>query len=83
MAESFTAADAKAGACAYVLHCLLQRLELQSPGLVLDLLNGVKADQVAIQNNQSLSVSVKQVFSEAVDLLERCHAQNQSAATNF
>lgn len=82
MQADFTPADAKAGACAYVLHCLLQRLEVQTPGLVLDLLNGVRADHLAVEKQLSLSEPVRQVFQEAIHLLERCHAQNLASTQN-
>jgi hypothetical protein len=33
-------AEGKTGACVYILHCLLQRLETTHHGLVLDLASG-------------------------------------------
>lgn len=77
MKSEFIAVDAKAGACAYVLHALLQRLELKNPGLVLDLLNGVRGDQSAVRAQGSVAEPVEQIFSEAISLLERCYRQNQ------
>jgi len=81
MTTEFTAADAKVGACAYILHGLLQKLEQQSPGLVLELLNGVKADQSAVLAQGEAAEPVKRIFAESVVLLERCHAQNQMASS--
>jgi len=75
MSSDFTNADAKAGACAYVLHALLQRLEVGRPGLVLDLLDGVKSDKTSIESQGAMSESVSRVFDETVALLERVHAQ--------
>lgn len=69
--------EAKAGACAYILHMLLQRLEDSSPGLVQDLLEGAAADRDAIKLNESMTASLEAVFRETLRLLERVHAQNQ------
>jgi hypothetical protein len=77
MTTEFTTAEAKAGACAYILHGLLQRLEKQNPGLVLDLLNGVRADQSAVLAQGLPPNPVNQIFAESIVLLEHCHAQNQ------
>ena len=77
MTTEFTKAEAKAGACAYILRGLLQRLEKQNPGLVLDLLNGVRADQSAVLAQGHPADPVTQVFAESIALLEQCHAQNQ------
>lgn len=80
MESEFTAADAKAGACTYLLHGLLQRLELKNPGLVLDLLEGVKGDQSAVRAQGSVAEPLERIFMEAIALLERCHGQNQMRA---
>ena len=54
-----SAVDVKAGACAYILHELLQRLEGESPGLVLDLLNGIKMDNAAVLAQGTIAAPVK------------------------
>lgn len=69
--------DANADASAYLLHILLQRLEVQHPGLVLSMLNGVKADQSAVITQGTATDHEKSVFDKAVNRLELCHAQNQ------
>ncbi|WP_064669374.1 hypothetical protein, partial [Vibrio nigripulchritudo] len=43
--------DAKAGACLYILTGLLQRLEKENSGLIKDMIEGVKADQLSISNS--------------------------------
>ena len=69
----------KAAACAYVLHILLQRLEEIRPGLVLELLQGVKSDRTAVESNGAMSEPVGSIFREAERMLELIHAQNQMA----
>lgn len=70
-------AEAKAGACVYILHMLLQRLENSSPGLVEGLLEGAAADRDAIKRSGAMTESLEGVFEETLGLLERVHAQNQ------
>lgn len=77
MDTDISSVDARTGACIYIIHGLLQRLESQNPGLVQDLLNGAKADREAVKANCSLSEPVDKVFSETLNILERIHAQNQ------
>lgn len=40
--------DPRTGACVYLLHILLQRLEQQQPGLLADMANGVAHDRAAM-----------------------------------
>ena len=40
--------DPRIGACVYLLHGLLQRLEQQQPGLLADMANGVARDRAAM-----------------------------------
>lgn len=68
---------AAVGACTYVLHMLLQRLETTHPGLVLDMLEGARADQAAVQAKGNLSEPLAQVFEQAIGMLELIDAQNQ------
>ena len=67
------------GACTYVLHMLLQRLETTHPGLVLDMLEGARADQAAVQAKGTMSEPLAQVFEQAIGMLELIDAQNQQA----
>lgn len=77
MSNEFTNADAKAGACAYILHGLLQRLEESSPGLVEGMLTGARADRLAIESNSPVDEPVRRIIEETSKILERVHAQNQ------
>lgn len=70
-------AEAKAGACAYVLHMLLQRLEDTSPGLVQGMLDGTAADRDAAIRAGTMTAPLQRVFQETVEFLEHVHAQNQ------
>ena len=72
-------AEAKANACAYILHMLLQRLEARQPGLVQDMLSGAKADQAVCTEQENKPEGALQVFDEAIAILERIHCQNQEA----
>ncbi|MFO1369700.1 MAG: hypothetical protein U1F46_11945 [Marinagarivorans sp.] len=67
--------EVKAGACAYILHMLLQQLEVTRPGIVEELLIGAKADQMAFNLRSSPSDTAAQIFDEAVAVLELIHAQ--------
>ncbi len=78
--SEFSKIDAKAGACAYILHMLLQRLEVTQPGIVEELLNGAKADQIAFNSQSSPSEVGSQIFGEAIAALELIHAQNNMAS---
>jgi hypothetical protein len=80
MMSEFSKADAKAGACAYILHMLLQRLEATQPGIVEELLNGAKADQIAFNLQSSPSDAGSQTFGEAIAVLELIHSQNNMAS---
>lgn len=77
--SGFSKTDAKAGACIYILHGLLQRLEATQPGLVEELLNGAKADQNACNLQVSPSAAASQILVEAIAVLELIHAQNTPA----
>lgn len=79
MQSDFTKADATAAACSYILHCLLQRLEKQNPGLVMDLLQGVKADHESVIAQEKNTDLVAETFKNAIAMLELCHAQSQMA----
>jgi len=68
---------AKAGACVYILHGLLQRLEAGNSGLVESMLIGAQADRTAIEASGSLSEPVRRIFEETSNILQKIHAQNQ------
>lgn len=77
MDDGFSDAEAKAGACAYILHMLLQRLEDTSPGLVQEMRDGAAADRDAAMRAGTMTVPLERVFKETVEFLERVHAQNK------
>lgn len=64
--------DHQVGACVYILHMLLQRLESERPGMLKDLATGIAADRAAAGD----TVSGKDgVFSEALRIVNLAHAQ--------
>ncbi|EGU57984.1 hypothetical protein VINI7043_12491 [Vibrio nigripulchritudo ATCC 27043] len=66
--------DAKAGACLYILTGLLQRLEKGNSGLIKDMIEGVKADQLSISNSLPdlpEREKIDDVFKETLVTLER------------
>ncbi len=71
MSTEFTDADAKAGACSYVLLMLLQRLEAKQAGLIEELLKGVEADKAAIEAQGTLTEPVRGIFNEAQRILQQ------------
>ena len=62
--------DAKSAASMYILTLLLQRLEKTSPGLIQDMIQGVKADQAGITNEIDKTEKLTSVFHEALTTLE-------------
>lgn len=49
--------DPRIGACVYLLHGLLQRLEQQRPGLIADMTEGVLHDRAAMNPEASASAA--------------------------
>ncbi len=49
--------DPRIGACVYLLHGLLQRLEMQQPGLIADMTEGVLRDRAAMNPEASASAA--------------------------
>ncbi|MGJ7575647.1 hypothetical protein ACSFBX_34375 [Variovorax sp. RB2P76] len=49
--------DPRIGACVYLLHGLLQRLEQQRPGLIADMTEGVSNDRSAMNPQASASAA--------------------------
>lgn len=49
--------DPRIGACVYLLHGLLQRLEQQQPGLIDGMTNGVLHDRAAMNPEASASAA--------------------------
>lgn len=79
-AESVTIAEAKAGACYYVLLILLQRLDPLQPGLIDGMLQGATADFATIESNGMSSELLLAVQREVRQLLE--HAATHRASVH-
>ena len=69
--ESVAIAEAKAGACYYVLLMLLQRLDSSQPGLIEGMLQGALADFAVIEASGNSSPSLRAVLKETKQLLEQ------------
>ncbi len=82
MSSQLSDIEASAGACAYLLHGLLQRLEESRPGLVLDMLEGVRGDRAAIEANGAMTETIRKRCQAAEQMLELIHAQNQMTSSS-
>lgn len=65
--------DPKSGASLYILTGLLQRLEKTNPGLIKDMIEGVKSDQASIPNEIPEKEKIESVFNETLLTLERAN----------
>lgn len=65
----------RVGACIYVLHMLLQRVEHQHPGTLQEMIDGVTADRASVLASQSKLNEVVPVFTEALKLLALARGQ--------
>lgn len=66
--------DNQIGACVYILHMLLQRLESERPGMLKDLATGIATDRAAAGDTAS-GKEVDGVFSEALRIVNLAHTQ--------
>lgn len=73
---------AKQGACIYILHMLLQRLEETHSGITKDMLNGAKADFSAVEAQGAATDSAIRRFEAAIEILELINAQNQMSSAS-
>jgi len=64
----------KGDACIYILTALLQRMEAEKPGLITEIIDGIKNDQSNMPENISNKEHVELIFSEALSMLERAHS---------
>ncbi|MBI9036385.1 MAG: hypothetical protein JEZ03_18135 [Bacteroidales bacterium] len=62
--------NAKADASLYLMTNLLQRLEVSNPGLLKDIISGVKSDQALIPNDAPDKAYLAEIFKESLALLE-------------
>lgn len=68
--------DPRIGACVYLLHGLLQRLEQQQPGLIADMTEGIRGDRAAMDPESSASAAQGcQIADEALRMLQLMTAQ--------
>lgn len=61
-------------AAKYVLTALLPRLEKAMPGLLDELVSGIRADKDAIRNSGQMTPELEETFSSAVNILGRAGA---------
>lgn len=76
--EELNDSERQIGACAYLLHGLLQRLDAQQPGLLDEMIDGVSSDResmVAVTTDQA--ESGVQIADEALKMLRLMRAQLQ------
>ncbi|CAG2134137.1 hypothetical protein LMG31506_01311 [Cupriavidus yeoncheonensis] len=77
--SSPVADDPRLGACAYLIHMLLQRAEQCQPGLLDSLLGGVSADRDAVRAQGAAPAGVDAIFAETLRMLELASAQLKAA----
>lgn len=58
----------------YVLTALLPRLERAMPGLLDELVSGIRADQEAIKTSGRMTPQLEETFNSAVKILGRASA---------
>lgn len=72
--------DPRIGACAYLLHILLQRLEQQQPGLLANMTEGIRQDRAAMNPQASATAAHGcEVADEALRMLQLMSAQLELA----
>ena len=71
-----TSLDPRIGACVYLLHGLLQRLEQQQPGLIENMTEGVLHDRAAMDPGASDTAAHGcKIADEALRMLQLMSAQ--------
>jgi hypothetical protein len=83
MQREFTRMDAKAQACSYILLGLIQRMDEKEPGLIEEMLAGVKGDFDASRSQGDLAAPVPMIFEEAIAFLTRANAYKQNIEDRF
>lgn len=75
------ASDPRIGACVYLLHGLLQRLDQQRPGLLAEMMEAVSHDRAAMRPEESPSAAQGVlVADEALRMLRLMDAQRKLAS---
>jgi len=64
--------DAKLGASVYILTELLQRFEKTNPGLIKDMIEGVKSNQASVLNKIP-EKKIDNIFKETLATLEQAN----------
>lgn len=68
--EAATHSEPRIGACVYLLHGLLQRLDQHHPGLIANMIDGAVQDRAAIDPGQSSTAAHgSQILDEALRML--------------
>lgn len=80
MTAEFSRAGAKAGACSYILLSLLQRLDMEKPGLIDELIAGAEGDWATCRGAPDLPPAVPHIFRETLAILTRANAYKQNIA---
>lgn len=65
--------NAKADAALYLLTGLLQRLEVDRPGMLQEMIEGVASDRASLRENTENKQHIDKVFDEAMALLTRAN----------
>jgi len=65
--------NAKADAALYLLTGLLQRLEVDRPGMLQEMIEGVASDRASLRENTENKRHIDKVFDEAMELLTRAN----------
>jgi len=78
MSEPNTEKNIKDQVNSYVILMILQRLDDKHPGLIKDILNGVKADFSASKEQTGEHPMVSSIFNETIKFLERANSKNNS-----
>lgn len=65
--------NAKADAALYLLTGLLQRLEVDRPGMLQEMIEGVSSVRASLRENTENRQHIDKVFDDAMELLTRAN----------
>lgn len=65
--------NAKADAALYILTGLLQRLEIERPGMIPEMIKGVEGDRASLPESIEDREHVEKIFDEVIELLTRAN----------
>lgn len=66
--------DPKADAALYLLTGLIQRIAMDKPEIVSEMLDGIKSDQASLPNDVPNKDHVDAIFTESIKVLERMNS---------